>query len=813
MGKRIVTAYAICVLGVIAIAPVRAGVSVPGRVVDETGAPVSGARVEARTDSGPAARASSDLAGNFALELPSAGPYSLRAERLGFYALETQPQALEAGRPLLLTLNHLQEFHEQVEVRASSAVMDAQQPADRKELTGAEIQAVPYPGPQDYRNALPLMNGVVQDNSGLAHVNGGEAYQTSYTLNGFNMADPVTGRLEARVNVEAIQTMALETSRYSADNGRGSSGALDLRTRMGDDHWRFGGANFIPGVSSDGGFRISKWTPRVEASGPLRRNRAWFHTGLDAFYANDVVRGLPDGRNRTRGLTTTGLSRLQWNLRPDNIFTASLLVNGERNSRYGLTLVNPEEATSTHRRTLYLTSFRDQHYYRGALVEVGFADTRTALRDTPLGSETFQITPFGNRGNYFVNMERHAYRQQWVANLFLPALLLAGEHRLQFGVDAEREAFHQRVLRHPYQIIRDDNTVARQVSFAGSPFQARKNLEAAYFAQDHWVVSKALSVEAGLRLEWNEIVRELEVAPRLAAAWAPGWLGGTKLSAGAGVYYDTISLSAVSRQQDQSSYSTFFAPGAPPAGPLVTSFRVEDRALETPRVHMFSAGAERELPGRVYAKLEYLRRNGSGGLTFAPDQEPGVYSLTNARRDRYDALDVSFRQSFRARYEWFAGYTWSHARTNAAMDYSLENPIFAPQTPGALPWDATHRFHAWGWAPLPATRPRFLTRNTSVATLVEYRTGFPFNVQDEEGFLVGAPGSRRLPYYFNVNLHLERRFEALNYQWAWRAGFNNLTNSRNPNSVNNVVGSPAFLAYGRGQGRAFAVRLRFLGRK
>jgi len=48
--------------------------------------------------------------------------------------------------------------------------------------------------------------------------------------------------------------MDVENSRFSADNGRGSAGVLNLTTKMGDDRWRFGITNFIPGISSDGGF-------------------------------------------------------------------------------------------------------------------------------------------------------------------------------------------------------------------------------------------------------------------------------------------------------------------------------------------------------------------------------------------------------------------------------------------------------------------------------------------------------------------------------------------------------------------------------
>jgi hypothetical protein len=40
-----------------------------------------------------------------------------------------------------------------------------------------------------------------------------------------------------------------------------------------------------------------------------------------------------------------------------------------------------------------------------------------------------------------------------------------------------------------------------------------------------------------------------------------------------------------------------------------------------------------------------------------------------------------------------------------------------------------------------------------------------------------------------------------------------LTNSGNPNVVDNNIDSRGFLTYGRGQQRAFNVRLRFLGRR
>ena len=269
-------------------ASLYAQVTISGRVVDETGAGIAGARIELRyaPDAAPVA-ASSDAAGNFKLQAPTASEYSIRAERLGFYLYRGRLENFQSGSSeLIITLNHLQEFSDHVDVAYSPPAIDPRQPADRKELDNTEIQAVPYPAPQDYRNSLPLLDGVVQDNSGRMHFNGGDTSQTNYSLDGFNISDPVTGRLETRVEIDSLQSIQASTSRFSAENGRGSAGVLDLQTKMGDDRLRFGGTNFVPSVSLESGFHMNKWTPRLEFSGPIARGRAWFHNGFDAFYSN-----------------------------------------------------------------------------------------------------------------------------------------------------------------------------------------------------------------------------------------------------------------------------------------------------------------------------------------------------------------------------------------------------------------------------------------------------------------------------------------------------------------------------------------------
>jgi len=807
----------------------RAQVAVTGRVVDETGEGVAGARIELRaTDTASPIVASSDIAGNFKLVLAETGVYQVLAERQGFFVFRSAGQRFDSSiGQLVITLNHQREFSERVDVVASPPAIDPQQPAARKVIDTAEIISLPFNGSQDYRNSISLLNGVVQDTAGQYHLTGGAASQTSYSLDGFNVANPVTGLLDARVNVESVQFLNVETSRMSAENGRGSAGDVQLETKMGDDRLRFGATNFIPGVSSVGGFHLNHWTPRLEISGPIRKGRAWFHNGADLYYSNDTIHGLPRGQNRTSGATFSDLGRFQVDITPANVMTGGILINLTDNSRYGLSYLNPAESTTNTRQMLLMSTIRDQQYLSGgALLEAGFSDTRGFLHSSPQGDQLFEITPTGNHGNYFEDLNRHFYRQQAVSNLFLPTVRLAGTHQVKFGVDFERESFHQQTNRHDYELLDDMGNVTRFVTFSGDPFERRKNFEGAQYVQDHWTVHEGLALEAGIRAEWNEIVRDYEMAPRFSVAWAPSSLAQTKFSAGWGVYYDALALQTVA-QPAQTSYATFYLPGGDIMGPVPTTFQVEDRLLKVPYYRTASVSAERRLPRELYLRVTYTHRTGAHGLVFgplAPAPPPGQpflqgnsYLLSDNRRDRYDGFDISVKHTFARQYEWFIGYTRSRSRTNEAIDYSLENPIFALQAPGPLPWDAPNRIHLWGWAPMPQRSlpgwAKLLTRHTNASLIAEYRTGFPFNVVDQNGFLVGAPESMRYPIYFTANLALERTFPAVRYLWALRCGVDNLTDHRNPTTVENVVGTPQYLTFYRGPTRALDVRLRFLGKK
>jgi hypothetical protein len=217
------------------------------------------------------------------------------------------------------------------------------------------------------------------------------------------------------------------------------------------------------------------------------------------------------------------------------------------------------------------------------------------------------------------------------------------------------------------------------------------------------------------------------------------------------------------------------------------------------------------MPADIYLRVEFIERRGSNGFTFVNRDGPetirpsGRFELRNDQRDRYRAVSFSLRRAFKNSYEVFVSYTRSSARSNAVFDFSLDRIFFTQQVGAPLPWDSPNRLISWGWLPL--------IKGFDLAYSLEWRSGYPYSLFNQDQQLVGAANASRFPSYFALNLHAEKRFRFLGVNLALRAGFNNLTNHENPSEINNNVDSPKFLTFGGVQNRAFVGRIRFLGRK
>jgi len=797
----------------------QAQVTLTGRVVDQNDAPVANARVSARRANESPVQTYSGPSGGFTLRLPAADSYLMDVDHAGYFALKDR--SVQAKSEITLVLNQQDEVFQSVTVGELPPPVDPEQTQREQSLSGTEINDVPHSASHNLRNSMELMPGVIQDPTGGLHFHGGAEYQTRYTLDGFDISDPIDGRFRTMLAVEGVRSLDLYSARESPEYGRGSGGTLQVQPDNGTDQLRYTATNFIPGLTTNGGIRIGDWTPRAVISGPIVKGRAWFSDSFNGEYNGGYVTGLPPGQNTNPSWVAGNLAHAQVNLTSSNILYSDLLVDYAHQAHFGLTPLDPVSTSSGLSDHEWLAAVKDQQvWFGGATLEVGFAAQSVFRRRVPEGTEPYILAPDGRSGNYFVDSREGGRRDQVFANFFPRPMHFWGKHQLKVGVDAQRLGYNAAFQRTEFEIIGLNGLPASATRFEGNGTFARPNTLAASYVNDHWQPAEHLTFDVGLRQDWDELVRRIALQPRAAMAWAPFPRMRTKITGGYAMLTDATDLSLFSRPLDQQAVTTFYSAAGVPQSPVTTLF-VPGQNLRLPRYDKWSAGLEHDLGRGIFAGAEFLRKRGRDGFVYSPaagsegaitvQQQAlsygfgGTYELTNLRRDAYDEAALTVKQNFGEQYGWMASYVRSRAVSNAVLDASVDQPLQVLNNFGRMPWDAPNRLLGWGYLPLYG-------KQWALAFLADYRTGFPFAVTDPLGNVVGAVDSHRFPPNFDFNLAVERRFVFRGYRYAIRGGANNLTDHRNYSAVNKVIGAPQYLSFYGNEGRHFVIRIRFFGK-
>jgi Carboxypeptidase regulatory-like domain len=787
-----------------------APVQLQGRVTDENDLPVAAVEVTVRGPNGATQVTHTDEAGSFELEAPAPGDYAVSLAKAGYFRITDHTIHLDQGSyQVAFTLSHEFEVHEAIDVVAPETEINPGQPAAEQSLEARQILDIPSNKTHDLQSYLPSLPSVLRDPSGDLHVAGGRVGETDYRLNGFEIGDPATGGLTSRLNVDTIEAVEVQSGGIGAEYPHAGAGVLSLQTYSGDDRWRFGTTNFLPALSLQQGWHFGNWFPRFNFSGPLRRGRAWFSDALSLQHSFQLISELPRGQNTATQWLADNLIRTQVNLTRDQVLQVDFLFNRTRDAHLGLGPFSPLSTTTDLHAARYFVSVKDQVSWKHSLLEIGWAIDRGHSDRLPQGSATYVLSGGAASGNFFETLHQQTGRTQWIVNWMVPSRQWHGRHDFRAGVNAERVSFLQRATRMPLQVVLSDASTLDQASFTGNPQFRVTNVQAGLYAQDTWRIWGPLAAQLGVRTDWDGIVHRALPEPRAAAIVLPFQDERTKLSVAWGIYDEPISLALWGQALDQQRRDDFSSVDAPAQidRSVLSRFSLLPGGLEQPRFHTMSVDWSQKLGGSTLLDIEWIRRRQILGLAYEYlPTAPSIndYVLTNNRRDRYQALDISVRHAFASRAELFADYTRSSARSNEVLDYSLGSLFLSPQAPGPLAWDAPNRFISWGWW------------QTAVWGLLpsysfESRTGFPFSQFDAAQHLVGMPNQYRFPSYMNLDLGIEKRFRLRSHEWAVRLVAVNVAGRHNPDAVNYVQGSPP--VFGGGQGRAFTARIRLVGRK
>lgn len=737
-----------------------------------------------------------DDAGNFIfIDLP-AGTYLLTVEADGL-APVTREIGVEAGAALTVEIVMTATVSASVTVREEEGLLSTSETTTSNTVHAQTLNDVPLRA-ENYQSAPLLTPGVIRGADGVDHQKGARAGQSSYTVNGVDVTDPVTGKLAFDIPLEAARNVQIEENPYSAEFGRLTGGATDLETTSGGKKFKVTAARFFPTFRSILSGPIDSFRPRVTFSGPIARDRLFFLQSFEYRFTRARVPSLKAPGDDTTSEAFNSFTQIDFSLNKENSarFVVALFPQKER--FVGLNTFNPQATTSNTKQRGSLMSIFEQAIFKDASFLASALSYKTFALDVfGQGTQALELLPEGNRGNYFADVRRRSQRLQWRETYLAHPFGFHGQHSLKLGAEVDYSRVTGTVRENPILIRREDNTLAQRIEFGGAPTVARSMSEYTAFAQDRWAVNKQLTVDAGLRFDRDGLARQSNIAPRISFLYLPFKNGTAILRGGMGLFYDRTPLAiGYFRQLPERTVTTLAADGLSITdGPRRFANLVEAR-LRNPRSVRWSLQIDHPVSKSLTARIGYLQRSTTDDfiLDSIDGLGQGALLLRSQGRARYHELQLIAVYDNPRIGRWNASYVWSRARgdLNSIDNFLGDFPAFVVRRNeyGPQPFDTSHRVLAYG-----QLRMRY---DINLSPLVEIRSGFPFSFVNERLDFVGARNQAgRFPVFLSIDVQVTKGFaipKLVPRFGGRRARFGlavlNATNHFNPRDLQNNVSSP-----------------------
>ena len=759
---------------------------------------------------GTAFNAVTDETGNFIFRDLPAAVYAATAEANGLPRVTSEIR-LTAGATLVVEFVLTAKVTESVTVRDEEGQLSTGETTTSNTVRAEKLEQLPLRA-DNYQSALPLTPGVVRGMDGPDHIKGTRAGQSSYTLNGADITDPVNGNLAFDIPLEAAASVHVEENPYSAEFGKAIGGSSNLETKSGGEKFKFGATRVFPVFHDIIGGKIDSFRPRVTVQGPVIRKRLYFLQSFEYRFSRIYVPSLSAPVDNSTSEAFNSFTQLDLTLNSRNRLKFLGALFPEKKRYVGLNTFNPQETTPNTKQNGELISVSEQAIFSDQSFLSSLFAYKTFKFDVfGQGGKPLTILPDGNTGSYFADTRRSARRFQWQEQYFARTLTLAGQHSLKLGGELDYTKLSGRFDFRPIVIRRRDQTISQRIDFAGPTFIDRPLSELSTFAQDRWVINQRVTLDVGVRFDRNSISDHNDLSPRLSILYLPFKGDRTVIRGGIGLFYDRSPLSSRYFELEPLSdddellgtaglnTSTHFPERT------VTSYAADGLTIiDGPRQFMnvihgplrdalsrrWSLQVDRSLAKHLTLRVGYLQRSSKHEPIIVPKitgTGQGLLVLKSrgvSKYDEFQAIALFNNQRF---HNWNFAYVWSRARgsLNTADNFLSDFPAYVVRANeyGPLPFDARHRFLAYGEikAPLEIT----------VMPAFEIRSGFPFSFVNDHLDFVGARNQTRFPAFLSFDTTVLKGFKIPFLDKKARAGvvIFNITNHFNPRDVQNNTGS------------------------
>lgn len=589
-------------------------------------------------------------------------------------------------------------------------------------------------------------------------ISGNRSRSNNYLVDSVDSTDSNTGLVSGRgvseqlISQEALAGVETLTHNFKAEYGRNSGGVISLITKSGSNdlhgslYWYHNNSalsarNFFDTTVPKERANL----PGVTVGGAIVRNRAFFFSQYEAFIIRGTSRQTFQGLTESEKASAVPSVRALVNLYP-TVPSASqrIFAIGTPNVTDLHTYMTRGDFVLTDKQTLMgrlsnTESYRESQSVGGLLGSSAPGKRRTlgatVQHSYSLSARAFNEARLGyNRqvehdsdtpdplflGDPAVNGQMGSLRVAGLTTLGIPTFLnqysfqnnyqlmddftqIRGRHTLKTGTSVRRIHVNGGNLNSTFRGTLTFNSLAGFLAgtpnaysiIAGNPRMGLRRTEWQSYAQDDFRLRPNLTLNLGLRYEFNTPPGEVagripsqyllrtdrnNLAPRFGIAYTP--LKNTVLRAGYGIFYNVLETSFIGLTRfNPPTLRTFDAVN--PVMPnllaqaqtgLPSGLVIPNRNSATPYAQHLNFTIDRQLfnpgssitaayVGTLGRKLSRtLRPNGGEQLAQGrrPDVSVGVINLleTSANSD-YQSLQVTLNQRFGTGFQLRAAYTWS----------------------------------------------------------------------------------------------------------------------------------------------------------
>jgi len=764
----------------------------------------------------------SDTEGRFEFDRLAAGSYTLDIAVEGFKSW-TATVLVAAGEAAVKDAGlQLNQVEEKMEVKGEAVEVGTESVSATATVSEQQLETLPLKT-EKFTEALSVSPSVIKTQEGRLNFNGQAESQGMLLVDGAENVDPVAGSFAIPVPVDAIQSIQVFNTPDSVAYGGFSAGLTRIDIKPPSPLWNYKVLDFLPSfrAKNDHLIGLANVTPRVEFGGPLVKDKLNFSQDVSYEFRKDPVHGLTWPYNETDVYAFDSFTNVQWILSSKHLMNFNLNDFSSTNLYANIDSLIPQAASVDFRRRGVSFGFSDAYQFDSGMVLttlVRYINFYTYAHGQ--GSEEMTINPEGWGGNYFNVSSHNANQVEVLPSLQLPSKSWLGHHDIRFGIDFLYRIFTGSSISRPINLLNQDGTTAEQIAFQGPGALRGSDTEVSEYIEDHWTVTKSLSLTLGGRLSSQTIGLDAAFAPRAGVAYSlTNWK--TVIRGGAGLIYSHVPLLAQDFADNQTRTLNFpIASFSPYAGDSITlqnvylpGGNVADASNphdlgNSPRTFTWNIESETALRKNVTLRVGYYETKTDDLFLVNPilpvptatsGPLSGLLALENTGTAHYRQAQATARYRPNEKAEANVSYSWSRARgdLNTLSDTFIpfQIPVIRPNVYGVEPSDIPNRLLAWGFVHLPFWSLVF-------SPVADMHSGFPYSNYDVFENYVGVPNSLRFETYFSLDVKVYRDFpiripfkERPNRKVRKiRIGVYSLdvTDRHNPHDVFSNVASPLF---------------------